>query len=473
MRQKSLFRMAVAAVVLSGVCFLLGCSGNREKARLAFGIDTLPMYCAHEHWGSISSIGGGYLPFYDGFYSDVYAGAEPDTSVSIWDLVADPYAGGLFYGDGFDMNALAVSHGFSSFNQWWMEKPAEALKGFQQGVAPMLLNGTLLTSLKGIEDLYDVRLTDFDVHEWRKADSLVCQKYGNLFEWYPEAMRKAHFSELIRPVQPEFYLLSQSSETKKKEEAFTQTILRIDPFLDFWSIEHARRDSLSKAAGVDPVDADSWRRFIRFYVDLAEKNHTTGIKSLQAYRRDLDFKVRDDGEVKFRGNLDPQQVTAFQDWVVNEFCRLANEKGWVHQIHVGTNNLPLSNPLPLSALGDRYPNMKIVMLHGWPYLNEVAFLAKNKPNFYIDICWLPVLSPAFLDEALDTYLNYVPYDKIMLSNDATTIEMAVGSSMYIRKLLAEKLMYQKENTGLANDLFRKAAYDMLYGNALRLYGVKK
>lgn len=133
----------------------------------------------------------------------------------------------------------------------------------------------------------------------------------------------------------------------------------------------------------------------------------------------------------------------------------------------------MSNPIPLSALGDRYPNMKIVMLHGWPYLNEVAFLAKNKPNFYIDICWLPVLSPAFLDEALDTYLNYVPYDKIMLSNDATTIEMAVGSSMYIRKLLAEKLMYQKENTGLADDLFRKAAYDMLYGNALRLYGTKK
>ena len=104
MRQRGLFPMAVVAVVLSGICFSWGCSENREKARLAFGIDTLPMYCAHEHWGSISSIGGGYLPFYDGFYSDVYAGAEPDTSVSIWDLVADPYAGGLFYGDGFDIN---------------------------------------------------------------------------------------------------------------------------------------------------------------------------------------------------------------------------------------------------------------------------------------------------------------------------------------------------------------------------------
>ena len=473
MRRMSIFSVAVVMALWGSLSLLSGCSGEGERQRLAFGIDTLPMYCAHEHWGSIGSIGGGYIPFYDGFYSDVYAGAEPNVPVSIWDLIAEPYAGGLFYGERFDMNALAVSQGFSSFKQWWMEKPDEALRKFRCEVAPMLLNGTLLTTLKGMEGLYDVRLTDFELKEWKSADSLICKRYEHLFDWYAEAMRKAHFNGLIRPVHPEFYLLSHSAEAMDQERIFTQTILRIDPFLDLWTEKNARRDSLSRVAGVDPTDAESWRRFIHFYVDLAEKNHTVGIKSLQAYRRNLDFRVHDDGEVKFRGDLKPEQITVFQDWVVNEFCRLANEKGWVHQIYVGTNNLPLSDPTPLAALGDRYPSMKIVMLHGWPYLKEVAFLAKNKPNFYIDVCWLPVLSPAFLDEAFDTYLNYVPYDKIMLSNDATTIEMAAGSSTCIREALAKKLTLQKKKTGMPDSLFRDAAYNMLYGNALRIYGSKR
>jgi len=143
------------------------------------------------------------------------------------------------------------------------------------------------------------------------------------------------------------------------------------------------RDSLVKIAVAHPGNANSWDAFLKFYFDIATQNHSVGIKQLQAYYRNLNFKFRNDSEVKFRGNLSKEEVLVFQDWVMHECCRLADEKKWIHQIHVGTHNLEESNPLPLTSLGAQFPDMKIVMLHCWPFLNESAFLAKNKPNFFI------------------------------------------------------------------------------------------
>jgi len=443
---------------------------TEKEQQLGFDIYTIPNFCAHEHWGSIDAIEANTHE-YHGFYSDIYAGATPPAGTSIWDLIFDPYFGGMMPDAGIDFNETIRSSGYTSQKLWWEANPKAALKGFESSVSPLLMNGTLQCTLRGIEKLYDVKLVSFDWEEWDKADSLINARYSDIFDWYQKGMKMANFSELIRPVQPEFYFLQQSDESKADELSFTHTILRIDPFLDFWNIENKRRDNLAKVAGIDPIDATSWRAFINFYVELAEKNQTTGIKQLQAYHRNLDYKFRNDKDVKFRGNLSADEITAFQDWVMHEFCRLANEKGWPHQIHVGTHNLLKSSPLPLEDLGNRYPNMKIVMLHCWPFFNEVAYLAKNKPNFYIDNCWMPILSPAFCRQALDTYLNFVPYNKIMLSNDATSIEMAAGSSLFTREILEKKLLEQKSMLNLTDEQLRIAALDMLHNNAVRVYGI--
>lgn len=443
---------------------------SAKAKELGFDISTMPNFCGHEHWGCVQS-NGGYVPELDGFRADIYAGAQPQTPTSIWDIVLDPYLSGWFFGEGRNPYAPANAAGYNSPAEWWKVNPQAALDGFKELSTSSIMTGTFQCTARGIEYLYGVKLQDFKLKDWQKADSLIRLNYADMFSWYEKAMKKAHFTELIRPVQPEFYLQQQSPETATHELSFTHTILRIDPFLDMWKTESKRRDNLAKIAGVEPTNAQSWRDFIKFYFDLAAKNHTTGIKQLQAYRRDLNFKFRKDEEVKFRGDLTPDEVVVFQDWVMNECCRQANDRKWVHQIHVGTHNMPASSPLPLGALGDRYPNMKIVMLHCWPYFKEAAFLAKNKPNFYIDNCWMPILSPEFFSQALDTYLNYVPYQKIMLSHDATTIEMAVGSSLFTREILEDKLLKQKSMLKLTPSQLREAALDMLQNNAVRVYGI--
>jgi len=284
----------------------------------------MPNFCAHEHWGSIDAIGG-YQPFYDGFRSDVIAGATLVREVTVWDIIFDPYFSGMLAGAGVDLNRRARDAGYDSHRTWWKKDPAAALKGFRKDIFPLMTNSIVQTLFGGIELLYGVDIYTFEPGEWLKADSLIRTSYAEMFSWIPRAMENAHFTELIRPVQPEFYLLEQSTQTKKAEMAFTHTVLRVDPFLDMSSVENARRDSLAGMTGIDPVDAESWRAFIRHFMDLAEEQQAVGIKQLQAYRRNLDFKPRKDDEVIFRGDLNAREVKVFQYWVMHAFCREATE----------------------------------------------------------------------------------------------------------------------------------------------------
>jgi len=197
-----------------------------------------------------------------------------------------------------------------------------------------------------------------------------------------------------------------------------------------------------------------------------------GIKQLQAYTRDLAFASRSDAEVRFRGDLAAAQVCAFQDWVVHACCERAHERGWPHQIHVGTANLSRSDPLPLETLARRYPKMQLVLLHCWPFLKESGWLAKYLPNVYLDACWLPILSPAHLERALHTWLAYVPQHKIMVSHDATSVEMAAGAAIILRQSLATALEQVVAWTNVAASEAEQLATAILHDNAPQLYGSK-
>ncbi|MFN8008332.1 MAG: amidohydrolase family protein, partial [Terriglobia bacterium] len=205
----------------------------------------------------------------------------------------------------------------------------------------------------------------------------------------------------------------------------------------------------------------------------AAQKKSLGIKQLQAYLRRLEYLPREDSEVTWASDLTPGQVIIFQDWVMHECCKQANDRNWVHQVHVGTHNLSQSSPLPLDLLGKRYPRMKIVMIHCWPFLSEAGFLAKSYPNFYLDTCWQLILNPSFFREAMNLWLNYVPLHKITCSHDATSLEMAVGSSLFTREILAEVLPERAQRLGLSNLDLRRAAQDFLHNNSVEIYGIGK
>jgi predicted TIM-barrel fold metal-dependent hydrolase len=434
-----------------------------------FDIASIPNFCSHEHWGSIESIG--LASEQGGFRCDTTAGAQPIRPTSVWDLVLDPYSVWWMIAGGRDLNASAIKAGYVSLKQWWDASPQDALQAYKVMVRSSMMTGGFQCTRRGILYLYGIDIARFDLNDWKSLDSRIQENYSNNFSWYQEAMKKANLSELIRPVHPEFYFQEASPQSKQQELTFTHTILRVDPLLELWQESNVRRDTLSGIVGIEPVDPKSWREFIKRIFDLAAENHTTGIKQLQAYNRSLEYLPREDNEVIFRGELSKNDIIYFQDWVMHECCKQAHERNWVHQVHVGTNNIAESGPLPLEALAKRYPNINVVMIHCWPFLKDAGYLAKHLPNMYVDTCWLPVLNPSFLHDAFNTWLNYVPIHKIMLAHDSTHVEMAVGSSLFTRDILAEALYYQRNKLNFSVHGIRAFAADMLHNNAVRLYKV--
>ena len=440
-----------------------------QETPQTLNLELLPNFCAHEHWGSIHSIGMSS----EGFRADTEAGAVPRRRTGVWDLVLDPYLGGWIGATGFDARATAKEAGAADVEAWWHEDPNSTFKALLPHLKRQQATGVFQCIRLGVQMLHGHDLSTFELDVWEKADEAIAAQYKDLFAWYKAAMSKACFSELIRPVHPIFYFRQDAEESPNAEKEFTHTILRIDPLLKLWTTESKDRDTLAEKVGIDPTDAASWREFIGRLFDLAREGGTTGIKQLQAYSRSLRFDPHPDSEVKWRGDLTPDQADIFENWVVQECCKQAHERSWPHQVHVGTHNLRESSPLPLESLAKRYPKMKLVMIHCWPFIKEAGWLAKHVSNIYIDTCWQPVLNPHFLYESFTSWLNYVPSHKIMCSHDSTSIEMAVGSSILTRQILAETLGACCACCVGQPSSLREIAMGLLHNNSVNVYGIGK
>ncbi len=413
----------------------------------------IPISCSHEHWGSLTPIG-----FVDaGFVADLKPGALPDRRTTMADLLIDPYMAGSLAGNGLKLRQNL--------------EPGEEFRELSEILQDLRVKGTYQALRLGILFAYNYDLQSFDQEQFINASRMIGEQYGNLFSWYRKLMSKAGLTNLIRPVQPEFYFADFKTGPALEELSFTSTLLRIDPFLDFWKTSHPRRDFLAEKLGIDPVDGPSWRSFLEKMFSHAADRDCLGIKQLQAYTRSLDFEEVKESGVRFRGDLSGQEVKRFQDWLMHILCELANHRKWPHQIHVGTHNHPHSNPLPLQKLASRYPNQKIIMLHCWPYLDEAGFLAQAHPNVYIDTCWQPILNPDFLRKSMDTWLGYIPLSKWTMSNDSTSVEMATGASMISRRVLGEALSKKQKQSGISDAELREIAAQLLNNNAVGIYGI--
>lgn len=398
-------------------------------------------------------------------------GALPTRRTGFMDLLLEPYLRGWLSRAGTDLAVLSASG--KPLTELVGESGWEAFSSLRPALERHRYTGVYQCTRRGILQLYGIDLDQLDRRSAKALDEAVSSRYSKLFGWYKTAMRRAHFSKLIRIVHPEFYAGDETSESAAEERSFTDTIMRIDPFLGLGNEDSPRRRALASIAGVEPADAATWREFLRALFARAARKGARGIKQLQAYRRSLEYLPRSDSEVRWLGKRTPAEVTVFEDWVMHECCKLAEEYAWPHQVHVGTNNLPQSSPLPLGPLAQRYGKMKLVMIHCWPYLREAGWLAKFHPNVYLDTCWQPVLNPNFFREAISTWWNYVPGHKIMCGHDSTTVEMAYGSSLFTREILAETLGDRRFNMGTGRITLRRAAAGLLQNNAIAVYGIGK
>ena len=206
-----------------------------------------------------------------GFRCDYEQGARPRGATGLFDLLVEPYLRGLLPSSGGNRETF----GTRTLGWKWYQSLQPVLR-------PHLFTGIYQCTRRGIEALYGIDLLKLDSGSLQQLESAIHTNYQLPAAWYGQAMNRSNFRGLIRPVHPEFYQLKESPESAAEEARLMRTVMRIDPFLDHWTLPAERRKRMSELAGIEPADARTWRAFLAWWFDKAAG---AGASASSNYRR--------------------------------------------------------------------------------------------------------------------------------------------------------------------------------------------
>jgi uncharacterized protein len=159
----------------------------------------------------------------------------------------------------------------------------------------------------------------------------------------------------------------------------------------------------------------------------------------------------------------PEKKRAIQDYTLRRILEEADHRGLPYQIHTGMTTLRNSNPAFLEPMFKRYPNVRFVLLHTYPFGSEACYLARTNRNVYLDTSWQALQSPAILEKCLDEWIGMVPPERITLSVDATNLEEYYGGQVMTRRVLARvferKMAHGEFSASAASDIAQRLMAD--------------
>jgi len=222
--------------------------------------------------------------------------------------------------------------------------------------------------------------------------------------------------------------------------------------------------------------------------DLKNKG-IVGIKINMAYSRSLNVeRVKTEAARKvFRSLMDNkeyehmtwQTAKPLQDYMVIKLLELADKHDLPVAIHTGIqtgngNRLENSNPLLLANLFQDFPAVRFSLFHGsYPFGGELATLAKNYPNVYIDMCWLYAIAPSYSERYLHEWLETVPANKIMaFGGDYNNIENVYGELVVAKQIITRVLTDKVRERYMSEERAMAIAKMILHDNAVSFYKLR-
>ncbi len=212
-----------------------------------------------------------------------------------------------------------------------------------------------------------------------------------------------------------------------------------------------------------------------------------GVKCAMAYDRIVRYEdaPRQQAEKIFqriRGGeeLGDAQRRPFEDFMLNEVARRSGERGLVMQVHAGIlaggdANITRTNVTHMNSLFARHPRTRFAVFHGsFPYMGELAAIAKNLSNVYVDNCWMPIISPTQTREWMHSWIEAVPLNKLMgFGGDYNFPDGSYGHSLVARDILARVLTEKVRDGYFSEQEASWAAHRILRQNAVDLFGLER
>jgi uncharacterized protein len=257
---------------------------------------------------------------------------------------------------------------------------------------------------------------------------------------------------------------------------------------DFIAFDRATVQKFADKHGRQVRGLDDWLGLLDLeFQEIMGKGFYVGLKNAQAYDRPLSFDEvpKERAERVFstlmgKGALDFIDRKPLEDFMMHEIAGRAGKYGLPVQIHTGIqagpgNDLGRSNPLLLLPLIQKHPDTRFVLFHGaFPYMAELGVLAKNYRNVFIDMCWMPVISPLESRQWLERWLETVPVNKIMVfGGDYLFPEGTYAHSRMARQVVAEALCGKVESGVLTAEEATWTASRLLRDNAIECFNLQR
>lgn len=225
---------------------------------------------------------------------------------------------------------------------------------------------------------------------------------------------------------------------------------------------------------------DSYLELIHKAVEHYKAAGAPAVKSSLAYDRSIDFAQveREDARRLYeRGpdGLDAAETKALQDFLMYEVVDAATEQGLPVQIHTGiragSGDVRGTNPMLLTELLLARPQARFDLFHGgYPYCSELTVMAKGLPNVWLDMCWLPIISPSVVRRMLQEWIEAVPMSKLMWGGDCSRVEAALGAAEFGKDIVGKVLMMKVKEAGYFTvELAVRAAKCIMHDNAAALF----
>jgi predicted TIM-barrel fold metal-dependent hydrolase len=326
---------------------------------------------------------------------------------------------------------------------------------------------TYTTLMRGLQDLFGFDEV-LDDSNWRALNDAIraAQRPG----WYLEVLRKRDKVEASFLDMPWTW-----AGTEPADHFYTCNVMRMH---DYSYLEPAFRRL--GGVGGEPIETlqDALEAMEARFEQICREG-VIAVKMGHAYIRFLEFDdvPRDVAEKHFP-RLDqpgwaPRPV---QDFLVNETCRLAGERGLPVAFHTGyqygnSGDIRCARAQLLASLIRRHPRTAFDIFHiSYPYCEEAMMLAKYFPNAFFDLCFADFLSPSKIVELLHIGLELLPSNKIFgWGADTGTVEAHRGSAIVTRDCIARCLSERIERGLLTRERGVRLMKKLMRDNAAEAY----
>ena len=251
--------------------------------------------------------------------------------------------------------------------------------------------------------------------------------------------------------------------------------LRLDSFFFGYNREARDHDDQSPYFYSDRegIEIETFSDYLNLIDHILCKGKKEGIGTLKcavAYDRGLAFEKvpREKAERAFyqkTGEETIEEITSFQDFIFHYFLQKAGELNLPLQIHTGPGKAFQAVPSFLGPIFEEYREVKISLFHGgFPWIGEPGAMAIFYPHLYLDLVWLPLLSPTFARLALREWLEATGGSRIMMGGDSWNVEGAVGSIIYNLETISRVLGEMVEDGYLAKNTALELGKRILWDN---------